>query len=146
MTLRPLHTQTMKTTLCPVKFDEHSRGHGKIGEICNFHVHTALLLHHCQVLTASNTFILGSYYTTITYTSGPISSYQLLSLRQRSHCMLFIMFSLQPSCPYKYYDKCCSTSFNLENSTCQHPQPCHRNHPLNQIEVISVSPLNTCTI
>ena len=21
---------------------------------------------------------------------------------------------------------CCSTSFNLENPTCQHPQPCHR--------------------
>ena len=56
----------------------------KFGEICNFQFHTMLLLRCCQVFTASNTSILGPYYTP----SRPHQVQQVLttfSLRQRSH-------------------------------------------------------------
>ena len=42
------------------------------------------------------------------------------SLRQRRSHHMLTTFSLPPTSPYKYYDKCCSTSFNLENLTCEH--------------------------
>ena len=46
----------------------------EVGVICNYRVHTRLLLRRCQVLTASDTFILGSYYAPITRAPGPTSS------------------------------------------------------------------------
>ena len=42
----------MKSALRPVKFFQTNERSGdvvKVGEICNFHVHTTLLLRRCQV-------------------------------------------------------------------------------------------------
>ena len=120
--LSPLHTQkkTIKFALRPVesfKFDERSGNVVKNCEICNFHVHTTLLLRRCHVLTASNTFILGSYYAPITRALGPTSSCDVCATSKKIaprayHGLTASFQSLQI--------QCCSTSFRLEKLKSEH--------------------------
>ena len=71
----------MKLALRPVKFFQiRCEDVVKVGEICNFHVHTRLLhvLRCCKVLT-------GSYYAPITRAPGPASasSYHVLTTSKK---------------------------------------------------------------
>ena len=86
-----------KTALRPVKFDERSGDMVNLGEICNFHVHAMLLLCRCQVLTASNTFLLGFYYVPITRAPGQIKSYHVLAMPKKisSHTYNLLTVSIQ---------------------------------------------------
>ena len=79
-------------------------------------VHTTLLLHHCQVLTVFNTFII-KIRPSRTHQVQHVLTMSSLRLR-RSH-YAHTTFSLRSPSPYKYYDKCCSTS-NLESLRCAH--------------------------
>ena len=67
-----------------LNFDERSGDVVKVGELCNFHVHTTLLLGRCKVLTAPYTLILGTYYVPITHAPGPTSSYHVLTTSKKT--------------------------------------------------------------
>ena len=78
--LSPLH---MKTGLPPIKFDVRNGDVVNLGEICNFHIHATLPLRCCQVLTSSYTFLLGSYYASITPALSPIKSYHVIAMPKK---------------------------------------------------------------
>ena len=90
----------------------------KVGDICNFHVHTILLLRPCQVLTVSNMFILGSYYVPVTHASEVQQVLKTSLLCQRRWHHALTTFSLHPSSPYKYYYKCCTGPRRAVGNVC----------------------------